>query len=187
MTVVDAPSAHRRRRIKRLLLNGLTFSVLLFLALIAAWVRGLDRLEGVELRVRRHDLTLMWEGGYVGARWMRRNAASHTDFFRDPSSGFLTDQRAWPYLPISFATTRSWRGFGWDSAEDDTGRVEVLEAQAPCWSLMLVFSLLPLRWLVLTWRNRRRGGRGLCPTCGYDLRATPGRCPECGGLAASVE
>ena len=38
--------------------------------------------------------------------------------------------------------------------------------------------------LIVRQRRRRRADRrsrvGLCPACGYDLRASAGRCPECG-------
>ena len=55
----------------------------------------------------------------------------------------------------------------------------------PHWFVVLTTALLPMRW---AWRRiaagrRRRAGR--CVRCGYDLRATPGRCPECGTAPAA--
>jgi hypothetical protein len=48
-----------------------------------------------------------------------------------------------------------------------------------------VASAGPLAYGVALLRRRRRVRKGCCPTCGYDLRATPARCPECGAVPAA--
>jgi hypothetical protein len=50
----------------------------------------------------------------------------------------------------------------------------------PHWFLALLFVVSSRMLLRRPWINYRCRRRGLCVQCGYDLRATPDRCPECG-------
>ena len=54
----------------------------------------------------------------------------------------------------------------------------------PYWFLVSATLLPPAAHLARLRRLRRLHRPGLCERCGYDLRATPGRCPECGALAS---
>jgi hypothetical protein len=61
----------------------------------------------------------------------------------------------------------------------------------PWWFLYLCISLLPAYWLWSMGRKFRsmlRARRaGYCRVCGYDLRASAHRCPECGTLIEELE
>jgi hypothetical protein len=54
----------------------------------------------------------------------------------------------------------------------------------PYWLFVVTFAILPLSYVVRVIRCRHRLREGLCEICGYDLRATPDRCPECGTIPA---
>jgi len=72
--------------------------------------------------------------------------------------------------------------WGFFRSEKNLPIVRMLQftAMAPGWFVILATMILPVAWLVRLIRKVARPRTGHCPVCGYDLRGSPLRCPECG-------
>ena len=78
------------------------------------------------------------------------------------------------YQNLNGARVVSVAGLWWVSFEGPS--ISFHSALIPHWQLVVLTAAAPVVRLV---RSLRRP-RGLCRSCGYDLRASPDRCPECG-------
>jgi len=160
-------------------------SALLLLATIAAWVRSYFVSDAATWTSQKAMiLGAGWGAGKIDLVSARCDTSA---FVETPDSLAMQKPKAgWEFQHTRPPNLDDWtlvppehevRFLG---AEIRSGKVlffYVRDVTVPIWMLVVVFGIGPLAWLVRRWRRR---GPGFCAGCGYDLRATPGRCPECG-------
>jgi hypothetical protein len=77
----------------------------------------------------------------------------------------------------------SWLGLSFTHLA--AGGIDERSIRFPNWILALLFAVFPITWLFNRTLGRTILG-GHCIHCGYDLRATPDRCPECGTVPTKL-
>jgi hypothetical protein len=100
---------------------------------------------------------------------------------RNDLAGRSLYHKSFQDVPLEYATSNprtTWNALGFKYYSGATHTSICF----PCWFASLLTALLPVVWIVRWVQRLTRAKAGHCTTCGYDLRASPDRCPECGAV-----
>jgi hypothetical protein len=173
------------------LLNALTLlSLVLCAAVVALWVRSYVVFDSWCWASPDERVAVQASHGRFWV-WQEKAINGTTPFAAQPPYQRVAMRPAFPldrYRRVETGPFRNWLGFDAWSGVFRGNVIRWREVVVPYWPFLLVSAALPARWYVCRRRARLRRLRHearLCPACGYDLRGTPDRCPECGSTAAA--
>jgi hypothetical protein len=124
--------------------------------------------------------------GWEFAHNVRSNAVTVTGRAHHSGTSFTLSGDAQPLDHLDALGAVPFRLLGFAFARDRQGALpsphDAWVLRAPHYAVLLATAFLPTVRLVNRLRARGAARRlaGHCRVCGYDLRATPDRCPECG-------
>jgi hypothetical protein len=167
-------------------------SLLLFMATAVLWIRGW---RGGDTIVLNHLRTR--EGKWVSGTWQLQTWGSglelnHTEWELPRQWNADRPQMSSPLkfgwtargpstMPAVASNAPWWERMGLIYRSGSSASYTAWFVRSPFWLMLTLGATSPSIMLFRHWQSRRRRARqGLCKRCGYDLRATPDRCPECG-------
>jgi len=172
------------RRLGRILWNAATaMSLLLCVATVALWVRSYQKCDEVWWSIANPRLVLA-ASGYRGGLVAGSYKPVATPDPLQPSGAVWNQGKAMSFTEVFHSRGTWFNRFGFTLEYARNNLYESRFFACPYWSILLPTALLPCARLV-GWRRRARRLRmrpNLCRHCGYDVRATPDRCPECGAI-----
>jgi hypothetical protein len=151
------------------------------------WMRSNYRMDWLEWSHGDHGLVLTSRPGVICVV-MERNARV-AEYVKSKGGGVRHALGA-PVHPGDFGLQAMGPSLlnrlGWAWYWTHNGQKWQLELYVSYYSLFLVTLLPSITWICIririSQRARTRKQSGLCARCGYDLRASPERCPECGAM-----
>jgi len=189
--------ASGKRRWRVLFMTVVSLSLLLCLAMIVFWVRSYRGSDFISRRtfdaadsfsITHSDRMLSFSHGEI--RWSRGSDTLSMPGMSPPGKPIGAVDWSWGRLGVGHMGWETppprtfWNHFGFASWDDglETSFTSIGRHyfSAPIWLAVLAFLILPGLWVIRRMRGSRRALSGQCAVCGYDLRATPQRCPECG-------